>query len=78
MPARRVVVSGIVQGVGFRYFVRRRAEALGVPVDVWNRDDGKVELVARHVDPAKLDALQELLWTGPGRVESVEADVAEE
>jgi acylphosphatase len=72
MASRRIVVSGIVQGVGFRAFVRRRAESLGVTVDVWNREDGKVEMTAEHVDPSRLDALQELLWTGPGRVNSVE------
>ena len=39
----RVVVTGLVQGVGFRYFVQERAENLGVTGWVRNLRDGRVE-----------------------------------
>lgn len=40
------LVNGRVQGVGFRYFVRRRAEPLGLVGTATNRPDGRVEVVA--------------------------------
>ncbi len=42
--ARRYLVSGLVQGVGFRFFVQRVAERLGVSGYVLNRRDGRVEV----------------------------------
>ena len=45
MDTRRCVVRGRVQGVGFRWFVTRNAEELGVRGTVRNRADGAVEMV---------------------------------
>ena len=42
----QIVVRGRVQGVGFRYFARQRAEAHGVSGFVRNQPDGSVELHA--------------------------------
>ena len=39
------VVSGHVQGVGYRYFVRERARATGLPGSARNLPDGRVEVV---------------------------------
>ena len=39
----RVVITGLVQGVGFRYFVQERAESLGITGWVRNLRDGRVE-----------------------------------
>ena len=46
MPAYRFVVSGRVQGVGYRYFVLRAAGTLGVTGFARNQPDGSVEVVA--------------------------------
>lgn len=40
-----VVISGMVQGVFFRYEVRMRAQSLGITGWVMNRHDGSVEAV---------------------------------
>ncbi|TMG57453.1 MAG: acylphosphatase, partial [Chloroflexi bacterium] len=50
------VVRGDVQGVGFRYYVQRKARQLGLPGWVRNNDDGSVELVAE----GERDALEQL------------------
>ena len=41
-----MVVEGMVQGVGFRWFVARHAEALGLGGYVKNLYNGNVEIVA--------------------------------
>ncbi len=47
MDARlHVIVDGIVQGVGFRWFVARQAQARGLRGFVRNRMDGSVEVDA--------------------------------
>ncbi len=40
------IVRGVVQGVGFRFFVEREARSLGVVGYVRNRGDGSLEVVA--------------------------------
>jgi len=63
---------GRVQGVGFRYFVRREAEALGVHGWVRNRADGTVEALAQGTNE-ELDRFLDRLQEGPrwSRVMSV-------
>lgn len=46
MATFRYTVSGRVQGVGFRYFARKVAEAFDIGGSVRNREDGTVEIVA--------------------------------
>ncbi len=65
MRAVRVVVSGRVQGVGFRAFVIRRAGELGVAGWVRNRPDGAVEAEAFGREPELLRFV-EALRVGPG------------
>ncbi len=64
MTGRRFVVSGRVQGVGFRWFVRQRARALDLRGFVRNCPDGTVEVVAEGSGRA-LSALEEQLRAGP-------------
>ena len=59
-----VAVRGRVQGVGFRWFVRERARALGLTGWVRNRDDGSVEVLAQG-DERSLRQLRSLLGMGP-------------
>ena len=69
----RFLVSGRVQGVGFRWYVQRRAEALGLLGWARNRPDGRVEVVVEG-EPAALADLAGALEKGPpmARVETVE------
>jgi acylphosphatase len=62
--ARRYVVRGRVQGVGYRYFARRAAEALGVRGYARNLDDGRVEVYAVGARD-RLDDLAGMLHQGP-------------
>ncbi len=68
------VVRGRVQGVGFRYWVVRRATELGLSGWVANELDGSVRCVAEGAAGA-LDALETLLGRGPtgAVVESLQA-----
>jgi acylphosphatase len=62
--ARLFRVRGRVQGVGFRSFVEREANALGLAGWVRNTDDDGVEVYAAG-PPAQLSELAALLWKGP-------------
>jgi acylphosphatase len=68
------IVSGIVQGVNFRYYTARQAETLSVTGWVANRWDGAVQVVAEGTR-AELEALLDWLGHGPpsARVDGVEA-----
>ncbi len=70
-----VLISGKVQGVGFRNFTQRNARQLGVNGYAKNLPNGKVEVVAEG-DKSQLDALIALLKRGPrfARVDSLDVD----
>ena len=74
--ARRYVVRGRVQGVGFRLFAEAAAGREGLYGHVVNREDGGVEVLAEG-DLAALERFEEALRQGPAaaRVDSVEVDV---
>jgi acylphosphatase len=68
------LVTGAVQGVGYRRFVQRRAQDLGLAGFAENLFDGKVEIVAE----GQADALESLLhWVrrGPPHADVREVDV---
>ena len=72
---RYILISGKVQGVGFRYFTRQNAMKLGVHGYAKNLPNGKVEVVAEG-DKATLDEFVKILWKGPpaSRVEDVKVE----
>jgi acylphosphatase len=61
---RRFIVSGRVQGVGFRAWTVRRAQVLDLRGTVRNRPDGTVELEAEGSEDA-MRRLRELIARGP-------------
>ncbi len=62
--ARRYIVSGRVQGVGYRNYVEHVAGKLGVHGYVRNRRDGSVEVFAIST-PERLKQLRIALQKGP-------------
>jgi acylphosphatase len=77
IEARRFVVRGRVQGVGFRWFVEREAHILGIAGWVRNNHDGSVEVLAQGTSH-QLSGLHSRLREGPraARVDDVEASEA--
>ena len=73
MTTLRFLVRGRVQGVGFRYFVLRRATNLSLVGWARNLPDGRVEVVATG-EPSSLESLGAHLLHGPpnAQVEAVE------
>ena len=73
LTARHFLISGRVQGVGFRYFVQACAEREGLGGWVRNLADGRVEVVAEG-DRESVDRLERQIRRGPAgaRVEHVE------
>lgn len=69
------LVSGRVQGVGYRLFVRSSARTLGIAGWVRNLPDGRVELSAQGTEAA-LEDFEDALWAGPplSKVQSLEID----
>jgi acylphosphatase len=74
VEARRFIVRGRVQGVGFRWFVEREAHILGIAGWVRNNADGSVEVLAQGTRD-QLSGLHWRLREGPraARVDAVEA-----
>jgi acylphosphatase len=73
VPAVRLIVRGRVQGVGFRWFVRERAQRDGLAGWVRNMEDGGVEIAAA-ADADALERFVEVVRRGPpgARVDLVE------
>ncbi|MGE0885550.1 MAG: acylphosphatase [Blastocatellales bacterium] len=64
MVARRYIISGAVQGVGFRFFAMRAAARHQVLGTVRNLPDGRVEVIAEG-DRDAMDEFKNDLATGP-------------
>lgn len=68
------LISGRVQGVGFREFIRRNALDLGLSGTAENLDDGRVEVVAEG-DREELELLLVRLQAGPVHAEVEDVEV---
>jgi acylphosphatase len=77
LVARRLLISGRVQGVGFRYFVETRALAEGVHGWVRNLDDGRVEALIEG-DRESVERVELAARRGPplAQVEGVVTEIA--
>jgi acylphosphatase len=77
IEARRFIVRGRVQGVGYRWFVEREAHLLGIAGWVRNNPDSSVEVLAMGTRD-QLAGLRSRLRAGPraARVDDVEASDA--
>ena len=64
MKTSRYLISGKVQGVGFRRFVQKQASALGVNGWARNLIDDRVEVYAQGTEE-QINALSEKLHRGP-------------
>ena len=78
--AQRVTarITGVVQGVGFRYWTARKADELMLKGTVRNSHDGSVQLVA---EGTVSDVEHLVAWLhstrAPGRVENVDLELSE-
>lgn len=73
MTTAKFLISGEVQGVGYRWFVARHSRRLGLIGHARNLNDGRVEVVVCG-EKESLDELEALLGAGPAhaQVSSVE------
>ena len=70
---RHYVITGRVQGVGFRFYMQRKARELGVTGWVRNRRDGAVEAVVQ----GEADAVEAMTaWARRGPPSAVVAEVS--
>jgi acylphosphatase len=76
IEARRFIVRGRVQGVGFRWFVEREAHLLGIAGWVRNNHDGSVEVLAQGTRD-QLAGLHSRLRAGPRAARVDEVEIAE-
>ena len=72
--AKRFVISGRVQGVGFRFFVQDHAGVEGVHGYVRNLPDGRVEALVEGDDESVL-RVERALRRGPPAAEVERVDV---
>ena len=76
MKRIRFVVTGRVQGVGFRWFVKAEARPLGLTGWVRNREDGAVEGEAEGREDA-IEALVPCLEEGPASAIVTNVEITE-
>ena len=72
----KFLVSGEVQGVGFRWFVARHSRRLGLHGHARNLNDGRVEVVVCG-EKERLDELEALLGVGPAHAQVTHVERAE-
>ena len=75
METKRLVASGIVQGVGYRYFVLDVAQRLNLDGYVRNLPDGTVEVVVQAEEETSLRALVDALKKGPPASRVIQVEI---
>ena len=72
----RIIVSGLVQGVGFRYFVYREAKSLNLTGYAQNLPTGQVEIIASG-DKGLIDDFVKVVRVGPSYASVAGVDLEE-
>ena len=77
METRKLVVSGLVQGVGFRWSTQMLANKMGIPGTVRNNSDGTVTIYIQG-EPSELDHFIEKLPSASGfaHIENIDQELA--
>ena len=70
--AKHLIITGRVQGVGFRFYMQRKARELGITGWVRNRRDGAVEAVILGA-PESVETM--IAWARRGPSSAAVADV---
>ncbi|HEX2443277.1 MAG TPA: acylphosphatase [Vicinamibacterales bacterium] len=73
--SRRLMISGRVQGVGFRWFALEQARVEGLTGFVWNLPDGRVEVLVEG-DAESVERFERAVRRGPrgARVDDCEVE----
>ena len=76
MTTAKFLVSGEVQGVGFRWFVARHSRRLGLHGHARNLNDGRVEVVVSG-EESSVAELESLLAAGPAHAQVSQVERSE-
>ena len=76
MIIKHLMITGRVQGVGFRYYVEYKARQFGVTGWVRNRRDGSVEAMIQGA-PEKVEAVIECAHRGPPKASVTSVNVSD-
>lgn len=76
MRGAHVIITGRVQGVSFRFWVKSEAVARGLTGWVRNRRDGSVEAVFRGEEDA-VGAMLAACWNGPAMAQVTEVAISD-
>ncbi|APS42748.1 Acylphosphate phosphohydrolase, putative [Weissella jogaejeotgali] len=73
--AKKIIVRGRVQGVGFRYSTKNIADKLGIQGNVWNETDGSVHIEAQAESDAMSDFISKISMSPSpyARIDSVDS-----
>ncbi|HVE39007.1 MAG TPA: acylphosphatase [Planctomycetota bacterium] len=77
MVRAHLFISGIVQGVGYRYHTRRYAQGLGLVGWVRNLDDGRVEAVLQGTRE-QVESMIKWCYRGPSEAQVTDIAVTYE
>ena len=77
MVRAHLFISGIVQGVGYRWYCRREAQGRGLAGWVRNLDDGRVEALLQGTQE-QVEGMIKWCYRGPGEARVSDITVAYE